>query len=54
MRGCRKIGKKDMKYNYTMPKIHVDPEKYEVKADGVVLKADPAAVVAVGQAGFVF
>ena len=28
VRNCRKIGKKDMKYNDTMPKMHVDPERY--------------------------
>ena len=25
---CRSIGKKNMKYNNTMPKIKVDPERY--------------------------
>lgn len=28
VQNCRKIGKKDMKYNDTMPKMHVDPERY--------------------------
>ena len=28
VRNCRKIGKKDMKYNDTMPKMKVDPESY--------------------------
>lgn len=28
VKGCRKIGKKDMKYNDAMPKMKVDPERY--------------------------
>jgi len=54
VRNCRKIGKKDMKYNDVMPKMKVDPESYEVQADGVVLRAEPAEVVAGGQEFFVF
>lgn len=43
-----------MKYNDVMPKMKVDPESYEVQADGVVLRAEPAEVVAGGQEFFVF
>lgn len=28
VKGCRKIGKKDMKFNGAMPKMKVDPETY--------------------------
>lgn len=28
VKGCRSIGKKDMKYNNVMPKMKVDPETY--------------------------
>ena len=28
MKGCRKVGKKDMKWNEAMPKMKVDPERY--------------------------
>lgn len=28
VKGCRNIGKKDMKYNDSMPKMKVDPETY--------------------------
>ena len=31
VRNCRKIGKKDMKYNDVMPKMKVDPESYVSK-----------------------
>jgi urease subunit alpha len=41
--GCRKLGKRDMKLNDALPEITVDPETYEVRADGVALRCDPAA-----------
>ena len=28
VKNCRNIGKKDMKYNESMPKMKVDPERY--------------------------
>lgn len=40
--GCRDIGKKDMEFNNATPEITVDPETYEVKADGVSLSSEPA------------
>ena len=42
VRGCRGLGKKDMKLNDALPKLEVDPESYEVRADGVLLKCEPA------------
>ena len=39
---CRNIGKKDMKYNDKTPRITVDPETYEVKADGESITSKPA------------
>ena len=39
---CRNIGKKDMKLNSATPVITVDPETYEVTADGVSLTSKPA------------
>jgi len=39
---CRGIGKKDMKWNDKTPKMTVDPESYEVKADGVLCDVGPA------------
>lgn len=39
---CRNIGKKDMKFNSGTPKITVDPETYEVKADGESITSKPA------------
>ena len=39
---CRNLTKDDMVLNNACPKIEVDPETYEVRADGVVLKSEPA------------
>jgi hypothetical protein len=39
---CRAIGKADMMHNAAMPEITVDPETYEVRADGDVLTCEPA------------
>jgi urease subunit alpha len=49
VRGCRGLGKRDMRLNDALPRIEVDPETYDVRADGVLLRCDPAAVVALGQ-----
>jgi len=38
----RRVGKKDMKLNDALPKIEVDPESYEVRADGELLTCAPA------------
>src|SRR6266700_3650358 len=38
VRHCRKISKRDMKWNDALPKITVDPETYEVRADDELLK----------------
>ena len=51
---CRNISKKDMKFNASMPKMKVDPERYTVEADGQVCKADPAEEVPLGQTYFVY
>lgn len=39
---CRNIGKNDMKYNDKTPEILVDPETYEVTADGEKIVCEPA------------
>ena len=48
VKGTRKIGKKDMVHNSLCPKIEVDPETYEVRADGELLTCEPAQVAAHG------
>jgi len=42
VRNCRTVGKKDMRLNDAMPTVTVDPETYEVRADGVHLTCEPA------------
>jgi urease len=54
VKGCRSVGKKDMKFNDTMPKMSVDPESYRVEADGKHCEAEPAEKLPLGQAYFVF
>ena len=45
VRGCRGLGKKDMVLNDALPKLEIDPETYEVRADGVLLTCAPATRV---------
>ena len=54
VRGCRALGKKDMKWNDATPNISVDPETYEVKADGKTLTCEPAMVLPLAQRYFLF
>jgi len=51
---CRSIGKKDMVLNDAMPVIEVDPETYEVRADGELLTCEPAEVLPMAQRYFLF
>ncbi len=54
VRNCRRIGKKDMIHNSAMPKIDVDPETYEVRADGELLACEPAQALPMAQRYFLF
>ncbi|KAF3057172.1 Urease [Daldinia childiae] len=54
VRGCRSVSKKDMRFNDAMPKMHVDPERYAVEADGVLCTAEPASELPLTQAWFVY
>jgi len=46
---CRDIGKKDMIFNDSTPNITVDPETYEVQADGEILTCEPAKKLPLAQ-----
>jgi urease subunit alpha len=50
----RKIGKESMVLNDARPHIDVDPETYEVRADGRLLTCDPATVVPMAQRYFLY
>ena len=52
--GCRKVTKKDMVLNDYTPKVEVDPETYEVRADGQLLTCEPAEVLPLAQRYFLF
>lgn len=54
VKGCRRIGKADMKLNSTLPKMRVDPETYEVYADGELLSSTPAEKLPMSQRYFLF
>ncbi|NOJ92229.1 urease subunit alpha [Corallococcus coralloides] len=47
--GCRALGKKDMRLNDALPVITVDPETYEVRADGELLRCEPATWLPLAQ-----
>ncbi len=53
-RRCRNIGKRDLKLNDALPRIEVDPETYEVRADGKKLSCEPLAVLPMAQRYFLF
>jgi len=54
VKNCRSVKKRDLKLNDALPKIEVDPETYEVRADGQLLKCEPAAVLPMAQRYFLF
>ena len=54
MRGCRAIGKQDLVLNDALPNIEVDPETYEVRADGELLTCEPATCCRWRSATFCF
>ena len=51
---CRAIGKANMIHNDATPHIEVDPETYEVRADGELLTCEPANVLPMAQRYFLF
>jgi urease subunit alpha len=52
--GIRKLTKREMKLNDAMPQMEVDPETYEVRADGELLTCEPATVLPMAQRYFLF
>jgi len=53
-RGIRAVDKSRMVHNAATPHIEVDPETYEVRADGVLLTCAPATVLPMAQRYFLF
>jgi urease subunit alpha len=54
VRGTRTIGKRDMIHNSGTPKIEVDAQTYEVRADGVLLTCEPATELPMARRYFLF
>jgi urease subunit alpha len=54
VRGTRSIGKRDMVHNDAQPKIDVDPQTYEVRADGALLTCQPLKSLPMTQRYFLF
>ncbi|MCK5771695.1 urease subunit alpha [Algiphilus sp.] len=54
VRNTRAIGKADMHLNDATPDIDVDPETYEVRADGELLVCEPATELPMAQRYFLF
>ena len=52
--GTRNLGKNSMVHNDLLPEIEVDPETYEVRADGVLLPCEPAEVLPMAQRYFLY
>ena len=50
----RGVGKSDMVLNNSLPRIEVDPQTYEVRADGERLECEPAAELPLAQRYFLF
>ena len=54
VKNTRTVKKKDMIHNDLQPKIEVDPETYQVRADGELLVCEPAHVLPMAQRYFLF
>ncbi len=50
----RGIGKRDLKLNDALPSVEVNPETYEVRADGELLTCEPASELPMAQRYFLF
>jgi urease subunit alpha len=51
---CRGLTKRDMINNDALPRIEVDPDTYEVRADGVLLTCEAAQILPMAQRYFLF
>ena len=54
VRGCRTVRKQDMVHNAYTPVMQVDAQTYEVRADGVLLRCEPAQTLPMAQRYFLF
>ncbi len=54
VKNCRSVSKKEMILNNYLPNLEVDPQTYEVRADGELLTCEPADVLPMAQRYFLF
>ncbi|MBF0498360.1 MAG: urease subunit alpha, partial [Deltaproteobacteria bacterium] len=54
VRQTRNIKKYDLIHNNYLPHIQVDPQTYEVRADGQLLTCEPAGLLPLAQRYFLF
>jgi urease subunit alpha len=54
VRGTRTVRKRDMVLNDALPHMEVDPQTYEVRADGQLLTCEPATTLPLAQRYFLF
>jgi urease subunit alpha len=54
VQGCRHLTKTDMRWNNYLPRLHVDPETYEVSIDGERVSCDAAPRLPLAQRYFLF
>ena len=53
-RNIRSVGKAAMVHNNATPNVEVDPETYEVRADGRLLTCEPARILPMAQRYFMY
>jgi urease subunit alpha len=54
VKACRSVKKRDMVHNAYTPKMDIDAQTYEVRADGQLLTCEPATVLPMAQRYFLF
>ncbi|CAM3685766.1 urease subunit alpha [Ectopseudomonas alcaliphila] len=54
VKGCREVRKTGLIHNGYLPNIEVDPQNYQVRADGQLLWCEPAEVLPMAQRYFLF
>ncbi|MCW5632822.1 MAG: urease subunit alpha [Rubrivivax sp.] len=54
VRGCRTVKKADMVLNAYTPRMEIDAQTYEVRADGILLGCEPATELPMAQRYFLF
>jgi urease subunit alpha len=54
VRGCRSVTKRDMVRNDWLPRMEIDAQTYEVRADGELLTCEPARELPMAQRYFLF